>query len=347
MNLIQIFETFFVAILVSYSLAPLLKRVALKTGYVDHPMDNKSHAHPTPLLGGVAIFCAFFVAVVTKKGLVTHGHVLAMLAGCGLLLVIGLIDDRFGMMPNVKLLGQFLAALIVIKAGVRAEFFGNYYLDVVFTYVWIIGITNAFNLLDNMNGLSAGIASIAAIFFGIVAYWTGQPMVCALSFGLAGATLGFLKHNFPKASIFMGDTGSLIIGYLLATISILASWKTDTLSTSLIVPLLILGYPIFDTTLVTVMRMIEKRSIFQGGKDHSSHRLALLGLRKFRAVLVIYLFCIFLGLAALAVVLTHGPVAISFAAGACIVMLALGVRLGFVDSKRFGRKKGANATAKR
>jgi UDP-GlcNAc:undecaprenyl-phosphate GlcNAc-1-phosphate transferase len=280
MNTAQILETFFIAFIVSYALSPFVRKIALRIGYVDHPKDNKVHAHPTPLLGGVAIFFAFTISVVTKIGLVSSGHVIALMAGCVVLLIVGLIDDKIGMMPNVKLLGQFLAALIVIKAGVRAEFLGNYYLDVVFTYLWIVGITNSFNLLDNMNGLSAGIASIAAIFFGILAYMNGQHMVCALSFALAGCTMGFLRHNFPKASIFMGDAGSLIIGYLLSVIAILANWKTRSMSTSLIVPLLVLGYPIFDTTLVTIIRMLEKRSVFEGGKDHSSHRIALLGLKK-------------------------------------------------------------------
>jgi UDP-GlcNAc:undecaprenyl-phosphate GlcNAc-1-phosphate transferase len=341
MNIIQIIETFFIAVVVAYALSPFIKKAAVKLDYVDHPKDNKVHAHPTPLLGGVAIFLAFSIAVLTKTNLMASGQVKAMMAGCLLLLTIGLIDDKVGMMPELKLLGQFLAALIAIKAGVRAEFLGNYYFNVIFTYFWIIGITNAFNLLDNMNGLSSGIASIAAAFLGVVAYMNGQPMICALSFALAGATLGFLKHNFPKANIFMGDVGSLIIGYILATLSVLISWKTNTWTTSLMIPLLILGYPIFDTTLVTVMRILEGRSIFEGGKDHSSHRLALLGFKKYGAVLVIYFFCLFLGLMGIAVTKVSTFMAMIFGAFAFIVMLSLGVYLSFIDTKRYGRKKGA------
>ncbi|MDP2912811.1 MAG: MraY family glycosyltransferase, partial [Candidatus Omnitrophota bacterium] len=221
-----------------------------------------------------------------------------------------------------------------------------YHLGVIFTYIWIIGITNSFNLLDNMNGLSAGIASIAAAFFGIIAYMNGQPMVCALSFAVAGSTLGFLKHNFPKANIFMGDAGSLIVGYLLSTISILTSWKIDTWTISLAVPLLILGYPIFDTTLVTVIRLLQGRSVFDGGKDHSSHRLALLGLKRFRAVLVIYGLCLFLGTAALLMTRMSHSTAIVFMGFVFLIMLGLGIRLSFVDTKRFGRKKGFYGTTK-
>ena len=217
----------------------------------------------------------------------------------------------------------------------------DYYLDVIFTYLWIMGITNSFNLLDNMNGLSAGIASIAAVFFGIIGYLNGQGLVCALSFAVAGSTLGFLRHNFPKANIFMGDAGSLIIGYLLSTISILASWKIGAWQTSLLAPLLILGYPIFDTTLVTVIRISQGRSVFEGGKDHSSHRLALLGLKRFRTVLVIYLCCIFLGSAALVVTKVDWKTALAIGGLVILIMLGLGVRLSFIDTKRFGRKKGA------
>jgi UDP-GlcNAc:undecaprenyl-phosphate GlcNAc-1-phosphate transferase len=343
MNIVQILETFFIALVAAYAISPLLKKAAFKFGYVDHPKDNKVHAHPTPLLGGVAIFMAFVIAIFSKSGLMSLHYVTAIIYGCSLLLVIGLIDDRFGMMPELKLLGQFLAALIAVKSGIRSEFLPNYYLNVVFTYLWIVGITNAFNLLDNMNGLSVGVASIASVFFGIIAYMNGQTMICAVSFALAGATLGFLKHNFPKASMFMGDVGSLIIGYILSTVSILGNWKTDTWTISLMVPLLILGYPIFDTTLVTIMRTIEGRSVFQGGKDHSSHRLALVGFKKFGAVIVIYFFCFFLGLMGLLATRVNTTLAIIFGAFSAAIMLSLGIYLSRVDTKRYGRKKSAYA----
>jgi UDP-GlcNAc:undecaprenyl-phosphate GlcNAc-1-phosphate transferase len=267
---------------------------------------------------------------------------MAILTGASILLIIGLIDDKMGMMPNMKLLGQFLAAMIAIKAGVRVEFIHQYYLDVIFTYLWFIGITNSLNLLDNMNGLSAGIATISAIWFGVITYMSGNVLVSALSFALAGSTLGFLRHNFPKASIFMGDTGSLIIGYLLACVSILSSWKTDLWTTSLLAPLLILGYPIFDTMLVTVMRIMEGRSVFEGGKDHSSHRLALLGLKRFGAVLVIYAVCAFLGVVALIVTRVPWEKGIMLGLAAFFAMTVLGVRLALVNTARFGHRKNAD-----
>jgi len=339
MNAMQIFETFFIAVVVAYTLTPFMRKIAGALGYLDHPKDNKVHAHPIPLLGGVAIFFAFLIAMLTKIDLISLGHVRAILCGTLILLVIGLIDDRMGMMPNIKLLGQFLAAMVVIKAGLRVEFVGNYYLSVAFTYLWIIGITNSFNLLDNMNGLSAGIAVIAAAFFGIISYQSGQYAVSALSWAVAGGCLGFLRYNFPKASIFMGDNGSLIVGYVLSTIGILGSWKTTAWSNSLLIPLLILGYPIFDTALVSVMRVLEGRSIFEGGKDHSSHRLALLGLRRYRTVLIIYAISIGLGLAAFALTQVSLPAGMAVAACAFIAMLVLGVRLALVDTKQYGHRK--------
>lgn len=342
MSLIQIVETFFVSAFVSYMLAPFIRIVAIKLNYIDHPKDNKVHAHPTPLLGGVAILAAFFIAVLTKDQIMSIQPMKAILAGAIILLIIGLIDDRMGMMPNFKLLGQFLAAMILIKAGLRIDFITNYYLSVIVTYLWIIGITNSFNLLDNMNGLSAGVAGISAIFFGIISYLSGQPVISAVSFALAGSSLGFLKHNFPKASIFMGDSGSLVLGYILAAIAIMGSWKTDALTTSLIIPLLVLGYPIFDTALVSIMRISERRSIFEGGKDHSSHRLALLGFKRYRTVLAIYVICIFLGTMALAITRVHWTSGIIVGTLTFTVMLALGIRLSLVDTKRFGRKKGLN-----
>lgn len=341
MNIVQIIETFFIAIVAAYAISPLVRLVAFKFDYVDHPRDNKVHAHPTALLGGVAIFLAFIIAVFTKTTLMGSGQVKAMMAGCLLLLVIGLIDDKVGMMPELKLLGQFLAALIVIKSGVRVEFMPSYYLNVLFTYLWMIGITNAFNLLDNMNGLSAGIAAIGATFLGAIAYMNGQPMICALCFALAGATLGFLKHNFPKANIFMGDVGSLVIGYIIAILSVLVSWKTKTWNKSLLVPLLVLGYPIFDTTLVTLVRMVQGRSIFEGGKDHSSHRLALLGFKKYGAVLIIYAICILLGIAGLIVMKVDLVPALALSLFVLIIMAIFGIYLSFIDTKRYGRKKGA------
>lgn len=344
MNHIQVLETFFIAGVVSYLITPFIRMLAIRLNYLDHPKDSKVHAHPTPLLGGVAMFAAFIVAIVTKESIISLSVVKAVIAGAFILLVTGLIDDKIGMMPKLKLLGQFLAAMVAIKAGLRIEIIGNYYLSVMVTYVWIIGITNAVNLSDNMNGLSAGIVAMSAFFFGVISYMNGQPAVSSLSFALAGCALGFLKHNFPKANLFMGDAGSLVLGYLLACIAIWGSWKTYVWTTSLMIPILILGYPIFDTILVSVMRTIEGRPIFLGGKDHASHRLALLGFKRYGAVLVVYTICFVLGVVAVIITKVGPAVGITLGAASFIAMIALGVRLSLVDTKRFGRKKALNGS---
>lgn len=339
MNPAQLLEVFFVSILVAYLLTPFVKQIAVKTGYLDHPKDHKVHGRPTPLLGGLSIFVAIVVSILTKSQLTEYLYVKPVLAGASILFAVGLIDDRMGMMPSFKILGQFFAAMVVIKSGLRVGFIDNYYLSTIVTYIWIIGITNSFNLMDNMNGLSAGVAAISALFFGVISFINGQPMISALSLAVAGGTIGFLRYNFPKAQLFMGDAGSLVLGYILSTIALMASWKSYILTTSLAIPVLILGYPIFDTMLVTAVRMLEKRSVFQGGKDHSSHRLALLGLKRYKTVLLIYAICVSLGMVALAVTRAHWMIGIVLIAAASIAMLTLGIRLGLVNTSRFGYKK--------
>lgn len=336
---IDVVGSFLISLVLSYLLTPTAGVIAQKLGLVDKPSSIKAHAHPTPLLGGLAIFISFFLALIFTAGI--DRNIFAMLIGGTLLFAIGVIDDKIGMMPKFKLFGQLVAALVVVRMGIRAGFIENYYLSMLFTCLWIVGITNAINLLDNLNGLSSGITAIAAFFFGMLALERGDLMIAALGFALCGSSAGFLKHNFPKAHIFMGDAGSLFIGFLLSTIAILGNWRSPTHITSLAIPILILGYPIFDTTLVIISRVKDGRSIFQGGKDHSSHRLALLGLRKRRAVLVIFSINVCLGLAGYILSKVSSPLtAIIIAAIAFLFMVGLGIRLGMVAVGSKGRKKG-------
>lgn len=319
------FGAFFIALIISYGFTPLARQIAFKIKLLDHPNSKKSHGQPTPLLGGLAIFGAFFTAVLLTTD--ATNYIYGILIGSAILLCLGIIDDRLGMMPQMKLSGQILVALIAYKAGIRVITFEDYYLSMFFTVFWIVGITNAFNLLDNLNGLSSGIAGISSVFFGIIALLNSQVYVAVLSFALAGACFGFLKHNFPKAHIFMGDSGSMFLGFALACIAVLGSWETEKISLSLSLPILILGYPIFDTTLVTFLRRIEKRPVFLGGKDHSSHILASLGFKKKRAVLLIYMICIMLGLSAFLVSFSPLEIAVPALAVTALVMAVLGVYL--------------------
>ena len=338
----DIVGAFLIGLTLSYLMTPLFRVLAVQLGFLDHPQTKKkSHAKPMPLFGGLAILFAFSISILlttrSEKVLIP-----IFLAG-SILIFFGLIDDKFGMMPKVKLASQLIAALIVIRMGIKVDTIQHHYLSLVFTIIWIIGITNAFNLLDNLNGLSSGIAGIAATFFGFIAWGNGQIFVAVVSFAVAGSCFGFLKHNFPRANIFMGDAGSMFLGFILSCIAIIGSWETEKISISLSLPILILSYPIFDTTLVTVIRIIEKRPIFVGGKDHSSHILASLGLKKRRAVLVIYAICIFTGMCAYVMSTMSTTIGFLAMGVAYLFLFVLGIYLLFVRVTRSKKKRARKA----
>ena len=273
MTKFSVAAAFLIALAVSYIITPVILKFARRINFVDHPSGKKVHTQPTPLLGGIAIYFSFIAALSFSAS--ANKVLIGALVGGTVIMVIGIIDDKFKLMPRLKLLGQFIAALIAVILGVQVAFIKIPAVSMIFTCLWLVGMTNAFNLIDNINGLSAGIAAIAAFFFGTLALIHGDILIAAASFALMGSCFGFLRYNFPKAGIFMGDTGSLFLGFMLASIAVAGSWKTSSVTTSLAIPILILGYPIFDVTLVMITRLLEKRPISEGGKDHSSHRLAI------------------------------------------------------------------------
>ena len=287
---------FVAALVLALVLTPACRALARAAGFLDRPTSRKPHKQPTPLLGGAAILGAFAAAVLARGDV--RRALWGILAGAALLLVLGLVDDRRGMHPWVKLGGQAVAAVVVVDSGVRVGFLGDGLAGVAFTLVWIVGITNAFNLLDNMDGLSAGVGAISAAAFAVLASryvslgWEQYPTAIAAA-AFAGACLGFLPYNLGGSSIFMGDAGSMPLGLILASLAVFGNWVSPTLPTSLAIPVLILAYPIFDTALVTFCRWRDGRLVFQGGTDHSSHRLVNLGLRRTEAVILIYLFAAF------------------------------------------------------
>jgi UDP-GlcNAc:undecaprenyl-phosphate GlcNAc-1-phosphate transferase len=225
----------------------------------------------------------------------------AVLAGSLWLAVVGYIDDRQGMNPRIKMAAQIIAGLVVMLAGIRVRLFDLHILNYLLTLFWIVGITNAINLMDNMDGLAAGFAAIAAGTFCVLAASQELILVASLSAALCGATLGFLRYNFNPATTFMGDTGSLVIGFVLAVLGIKLNFPAQTKLVTWSIPLMVLAIPIFDTTLVTFTRLREKRPITQGGKDHTSHRLVRMGYSHRSAVLILYGAGIILGSIALAI----------------------------------------------
>ncbi len=297
----------------------------------------------------------FFAAAVLWSSLLgilsaenSENQILGLLLGGTILVYVGNVDDvSGGIIPHVKLLGQAIAGFFLIYFGIRISFFIDLgyewglpwleYLAYPVTLFWIIGMTNAFNLIDNMNGLSCGVAVISSLFFGLMSFVNGQPDLGCIFFIFMGAGLGYLPHNFPRAKIFMGDSGSLFIGFVIASLSIVGSWSrpegwvTDNLRLSLVIPILVLIYPIFDTTLVTVTRMLRGRPISLGGKDHSSHRLVRLGLGPADAVLLIYSFCSFAGFCALFLTMIGYDQALLMLAFLVLFILLVGLRLGRID----------------
>jgi UDP-GlcNAc:undecaprenyl-phosphate/decaprenyl-phosphate GlcNAc-1-phosphate transferase len=293
---------FVATVLLVWVLTPLALKVAVTNGLLDHPGEVKPQDAPQPYLGGMAMLVAFSAAILIASlinppsdGLRELGVVLGL--GLGLSLM-GLIDDIRGLNHWLRLALEVGAALALLSIDVRVELFGWAPADALLTVLWIVGITNAFNLLDNMDGLSAGIAAISAFFFFLIAAINGQFLVAGLSVALLGCALGFLRHNFHPAKIYMGDAGSLYLGFLLAVIGLKLRFDSPKQITFM-VPILVLGVAIFDTALVTLTRIINHRTPWSGGRDHMSHRLVFVGLSVPVSVALIYAAQVALGWLAL------------------------------------------------
>lgn len=274
---------------------------ASRYGFVAKPKSDRWHKRPTAMLGGAAIFAATllaFAAFVPKQP-----KFLVLLVGSTFLFLVGLLDDMLNIKPYQKLVGQMMGAVFVVGFGLVLPLTGNQLFDIWITVFWLVAITNAVNLLDNMDGLAAGIAAIAAISMAIGFAANGQSAELLMTTVFIGALIGFLIFNFNPASIFMGDCGSMFVGFLLASSVLIGNTggQSRGIFTILAVPVLILFVPIFDTTLVTVLRKMWGRKASQGGRDHTSHRLVALGLSERAAVLMIYGFAGCAGLLSLIV----------------------------------------------
>lgn len=281
-------EVFFFSCLIALALTPLLRGVAFQLGILDHPKKHGIHSHPVPRLGGLALYAAFIAGSLYRMDL--SQMLKGVLVGSSLIFFIGLLDDLIHLRAGVKLAGQLAAcALMMFKFGVILDVFPNLFLNSFFTALGIIGLTNAINFLDNMDGLAAGLVMISSFSIFIVAYMTQQFWLSYLSMALVGATAGFLAFNLRKACVFMGDAGSTFLGFTLASIAVMCEWSQH-LAVTLAVPVLILGVPILDMFLITVLRAQEgkvrnfKEWIDYTGKDHFSHRLMRLGLGERGAV---------------------------------------------------------------
>jgi UDP-GlcNAc:undecaprenyl-phosphate GlcNAc-1-phosphate transferase len=309
---------FLIALLASLTLTVPVRALALRMGMVDLPGPRKVHLQPIPLLGGLAMYAGVLLAVLLLFNGPARAQTEGILAGATLIAAVGILDDRGWLHHQVKLfLGMPLAAGILLLSGIRTQIFSTLIggrtgdlLDMALTVIWVVGITASFSILDHMDGLCAGIAAMASAFFALLAYLNGQSLVTVLAAAVLGAAAGFLRWNFKPAKIFMGDGGAMFLGFLMATLGLKLRIAQPNLLSAWIVPVLILGATIFDTTLVTISRSRRGLLPFAApGKDHTAHRLANLGLGQRGAVLTMYIVGAVSG--SLALLISYLPVSIS------------------------------------
>lgn len=324
---------FAIGLIISWALTPSVKKLAFRLGAVDKPNQRKVHHTIMPRLGGLAIYFGFTLATITCMQLTRD--VVGILVGGTIITAIGVLDDIFQLTAKAKLLGQIVAALVLIAFGIRIEWlnnpFGGYfyldYLAIPFTVFWVVSFTNVVNLMDGLDGLAAGVSAIASVTVILVALQQGFYAVAVVTAALAGATIGFIRYNFNPATIFMGDTGSLFLGYILAAISIFGAVKSAA-TIALIVPAIALGLPIMDTAFAIVRRYINGKPIFQPDKGHLHHRLLAMGFTQKQAVILMYL--ISAGLCLAAVLLTEID---GMYAGLLLAVLVVGI---FIGAKKIG-----------
>ena len=276
---------------------PVVRKLALGLGVIDAPRSDRAHKEPTAMMGGVAIYVGATVALAAGGvgarfflgGWGNLNELAGILAGATVMGAVGLWDDRVRLKPLVKLLPQFVAVALPITSGVYIDLPLPMPLNVALTVCWVLYVTNAVNFCDNMDGVAAGISAVAAAFFTLIAAMNGQYLVSALAAAVLGACLGFLRYNLPlpRASIFMGDAGALFLGFVLALLGIKLRFPENVRSVTWMVPVLVLGVPLFDITMVFVSRYRRRVSLIQGGVDHASHRLERIGLGRLGATLAL------------------------------------------------------------
>jgi len=358
---------------VSLIMTPLMRMIAPAAGFLDQPGDRKVHHNAKPLLGGAAIFLSFILVVLADLAILRWVYqnpltspswwaqqlnLLAIYAsgtrlvlwefngimlGGALLFFVGLVDDRLGMNPLVKLVAQVMAAVILYWCDVQIALFINFPLiNFGLTLFWIVLLTNSFNLLDNMDGLSGGVAMIALILLGLAAYLVSeQVFMTSISFALAGCIAGFLKYNINPSSIFMGDAGSLFLGFTVSALTIQSTYyETGETSTawSVVMPFVILAVPLFDTLSVILIRVRNGKPIYLGDKNHFSHRLVSLGMSHRRAVFFIHLLTLGVGSSALILPIIEESFGAYVILTQIIIFFALIVMLEII--KKNGQKPG-------
>lgn len=306
-ELLRSLFAFLCAIAVSLAATPLVKKLAFRFGAIDVPKDaRRMHKKPIPLWGGIAIYLGFIVSVLifVKPDLELAG----ILIGASLIVILGAVDDRYELNAKIKFLVQIAAAAIPIACGLRIEVLSNFFgddgsrialsfLSIPLTLIWIVGVCNAVNLIDGLDGLACGVSTIAALSTFLVVIQHDNAVTAAVIAALAGACIGFLPYNFNPAKIFMGDSGALFLGFILATVSISGNFKMHTMI-NFGLPFIVLGLPIFDTTFAILRRVIHGKKPWEADRGHIHHKLIDRGMSQKQAVAVLYAISAVLGLSA-------------------------------------------------
>lgn len=338
---------FFIALIVSYAVTPGVKKLAIKIGAIDKPDERKVHTHVIPRLGGLAIYIGFMAAVLYSMPV--FSEFFGFLLGAAAIVLLGIWDDIRNIPARVKLAGQIIAAAIPVAYGVQIEWVTNPFgtiliipewLAVPVTVFWIVGFTNTVNLIDGLDGLAAGVSVIASISMFFMAVSMNQYLPAMILVAMSGAALGFLQYNFNPAKIFMGDTGSMLLGYTMAVVAVLGLVKTAA-TVALIVPIIALGVPIMDTLFAIIRRKMSGVPVFQPDKGHLHHRLLALGMTQKQAVLSMYMVSVLLGFVAVFVANVGYKTGIVTIAAVLAVCIYSARRIGV-----FRRSDNCNTTKK-
>lgn len=313
------FIAFISAVIISFMMTPPARKLAIKVGALDVPKSpRKIHNKPIPYFGGLAIYISIMACMFVYM---PHTEIsLHVMAGATIIVLTGIVDDMYDLPAKVKLLMQIVAALVAIKGGVQIHFITNPLSDTGMSYLlswlsypltlfWIVGITNTINLIDGLDGLASGVASIAATTLLFTASKMGYDFIVMQCAIIAGASLGFLPFNFNPAKIFMGDAGALLLGYMLAVTSVMGMVKSVA-AVALAVPVFALGLPIFDTTFAIIRRFINKKPIMEADKEHLHHKLMKSGLNQRQTVLIMYFISMMLGIVSITIADTEPLVGI-------------------------------------
>lgn len=326
---------FVVALGLSIYFTPLIRRGAVAYGVVDRPDGKlKTHRDPVPYLGGIAVYLSFLFALAFTYEFTSE--VLGLLLAASIVVMLGLFDDLKVLTPGVKLAGQIVAALVLVKAGVmiRLAFLPPWF-ALVLTVFWLVGMTNALNLIDVSDGLAAGVASVAGIFLYIVSIWNGHTTIAMLTLALVGATVGFLAYNRPPARIYLGDAGSMFLGFMLGALAMSPRY-TFNHELGAAAPLVILGVPIFDTLFVMLVRAVHRIPLMRGSPDHFAVRLRNHGVSAVAIAAGSYVVTAVLGGTALLLCTSARPTALTI-----LVVLSVAGGLVLVGFWRLGRGPAA------